>query len=476
MRVILIQPSAEGGAIGLLPHEQGAGIGCKPPIGLLSIATVLSRAGHEVRILDALALGFDIKETIDETIQWKPDLVGISAWTDYWYSALQTGKGLREALPQIHICFGGPHVGIYPEETLESTVADSIIAGDGEAPMLHLCQALEQNCSVESHPGLHLAGNPVQPGPGRVYIEKDLDRFAPPDRRLLDHSPYGSVLGKGEALTTMITSRGCPHRCTFCKLDFQKSAFRSAQSVVDEFREIASLGFKEVEIYDDTFTASRSRTEDICRMLIQENTGIHWAIRDRVNRADPELLRLMHKAGCRRVHYGVESGVNRILKEMRKGITTNQARKAAAMAKDAGMTVLTYFMFGGWSETKEEMQDTIRFALELNAEYSEFSILIPYPGTELYSTALKQGAIESDYWREHALNPQPGLRHQVIEKNLSLDELKKVRDQAVRSFYFRPSYLIRQLCSINSPGELVRKGRMGLDLLRATAFQGRRPK
>lgn len=471
MRVLLIQPTAQGGAVSLLAHEQGAGIGCKPPMGLLGIATHLAVHGFEVRILDALALGFGVEQTVREAIQWQPDVIGVSAWSDYWYCAHRTASELRKALPNAHVVIGGPHVGIYPEETLQSGACHSIVAGDGESPMLHLCRALEKGVPP-NHAGLHLAGAAVSESATRLHIEDDLDAIGYPDRRLLDHSLYGSVLGKGRPLTTMMTSRGCPNRCTFCKLDFQKPKFRSAESVVAEFCDLASLGFGEVEIYDDTFTWSRERVEAICRGLIRENTGITWAIRDRVNRADADLLRLMHEAGCRRVHYGVESGVDRMLREMKKGITTEQARNAVRLAKEAGMTVLTYFMFGGWSESAQDMEQTIRLALELDADYCEFSILIPYAGTELYRTALREGAIATDYWREHALNPKPNFRHQVIERNLNLAELAAMRDKAVRSFYFRPRYMLRQLRAVGSPGELARKARMGFDLLRATLGRG----
>jgi radical SAM superfamily enzyme YgiQ (UPF0313 family) len=318
-----------------------------------------------------------------------------------------------------------------------------------------------------SLPGLHFRGHGVKPSPDTFFVEGDLDDLPNPDRTLLPIKNYNSVLGKAEYVTTMITSRGCPHRCTFCKLNFQKNVARSAASVVKEFRQIHALGIREVEIYDDTFTWSRNRLREICEGLIEANLGMTWAIRDRVSSAsvDPNLLRLMYRAGCRRIHYGVESGVQRVIDRMQKRITLDQARKAVCLAKEAGMTVLTYFMFGNLDETVEDMYRTIEFALELDAHYAQFSITIPYAGTEMYEEALESGLITYDYWKEYAREPIPNfLPPQLIEDHASLETLMSIRNKAVRRFYFRPRYILREFRKLDSFYEFVRKARMGLQL------------
>ena len=151
-------------------------------------------------------------------------------------------------------------------------------------------------------------------GTDLAYYETDLDHIPPPDRTLLPIAAYTSVLAKNQLITTMITSRGCPYSCVFCKIKQQKPLQRSAAQVIAEFEEIHRLGIAEVEIYDDTFTWSHKRVREICLELIRRNYGITWAVRDRVSNVRKETLDLMRRAGCTRIHYGIESGSNRVLK------------------------------------------------------------------------------------------------------------------------------------------------------------------
>lgn len=470
MRIMLFQPPVVGGVKSLLPQvdENSEGIGFKPPLGLIYLATTLKvLGGHEVKVVDCLAQRLSIENAVQRARDYEPDLIGISGWTDFWYPAYKLGEALKAWLPEVHLVYGGPHVSIFPEATLAVPFVDSIIVGDGEIPLLCLANMLTQGRLKPGVPGLYCKNpeelNPEEP----IFIMQNLDLLPIPDHNILPLRLYSSVLSKGSQVTTMITSRGCPHRCIFCKLHFQKTVCRSSESVVEEFRQIQELGIKEVEVYDDTFTWSKSRVVEICNSLIKSGNTVNWAIRDRVDKADPRLLELLYRAGCTRVHYGVESGVDRVLKRMRKGITTQQARRAVALAKETGMTVLTYFMFGNLDESVEDMQRTIDFALELDADYSEFSITIPYPGTELYNTALQSGLISHDFWREHAQKP---VKHfqipQVIENHADLPALIKIRNQALRRFYFRPRYLWRQLKNVDNFQQIVKQSRLGGQLLK----------
>lgn len=471
IRVMLIQPPATGAVRSLLPqvdNEGGEGIGYKPPLGILYVASmVAASSSHDVRVIDAQAMGLGIDDIVEEAARFQPELIGISAWTDFWYPAFELGRRLKQAIPNMHLCYGGPHVGIYSAETLAVSHADSVVVGDGEVPFLHLCNMIANHTLDNGFPGLHLADAGLKPAPALFYIHNDLDALPHPDRTLLPINIYGSVLAKGNLVTTMITSRGCPHQCTFCKLNFQKTVVRSAASVVEEFQKIHALGIREVEIYDDTFTWSRKRLREICEGLIEADLQIEWAVRDRVSSSalGDGLLALMYKAGCRRIHFGIESGSEAVIKLMKKRITTKQATEAVRLAKRAGLTVLTYFMFGNDGETVEDMNLTIDFAIALDADYAQFSITIPYAGTELYLKALEDGTISRDYWLDYAKNPTPDFTPpEIIEREATLETLLKIRDKAVRHFYFRPRYLLRQIGKLRSHGEFLRKARMGIQL------------
>lgn len=471
LRILLVQPPDKGGVRSLLPHfEEGTeSIGFKPPLGILYIATSLKeRSQHEVQVIDCVAERLTFDQLQSRAKAFQPDVVGISAWTDFWYPAYRSGELIKSALPDVHICYGGPHVAIYPEETLDAPFIDSVVVGDGEIPFLYLCNMVSHGVADNSLPGLHLAAGGVKSQPDTFYIEGDLDAVGIPDRTLLPIDNYNSVLSREAFVTTMITSRGCPHQCTFCKLNFQKTIARSAESVIEEFRRIQALGIREVEIYDDTFTWGKQRLEDICNGLIREGIKVQWAVRDRVTRVDPALLNLMWKAGCRRIHFGVESGVQNVIDRMKKRITLDQARAAVKAAKAARITVLTHFMFGYLDESVEEMEQTIRFALELNPHYAEFSITIPYAGTEMYETALANGMIDKDYWRRYALHPVENfVSPRLMDTPADITTLTEIQAKAVRSFYFRPSYLVREVLKLGSFLELVRKARMGYRLLQS---------
>lgn len=467
IRVLLIQPSAQKGVHSLLAQvdEDSTSIGAKPPLGLLYLASTLKQqTSHEIKIIDALTLHLDPDEILKEAIRYQPHIIGISAWTDFWYPAFSLGRILKKHLPNTFLVYGGPHVSIYYRETLEFPFVDAVIAGDGEIPLINLSQMVTNNSFHNNIPGLHLK----QYGPKKtepIYIQKDLDSLPIPDRTLVPINLYGSILSKTGQSTTMITSRGCPWKCVFCKLSFQKTLSRSAENILEEFRQIRELGIKEVEIYDDTFSWSRKRVSEICSHLIKDNNTVKWSIRDRVNRADPKLLELMFKAGCRRIHYGIESGVDRVLEDIGKRITIEEARNAVRWAKDAGMTVLTYFMFGLPGETVEDMKETVNFALELDSDYCEFSITIPYPATEMYHTALKNRLISSDYWQEYARNPAPDFcPPQLIEEFADQEKLISIQKKAIRRFYFRPKYLTKQLLTLKSINEFRQKANMGIKL------------
>lgn len=469
--VVLVQVPMEGTIRTVNKAWDGQWISFKPPIGLLSIATTVRdrMVDADVHIIDSQAQRFGIRETVDAVVALQPDVVGISAWTDSWWAAHEIGREAKERLPETHLCYGGPHVGIFPAETLACNFVDSIICGDGEIPFASLCEKLK-------YLGIWGGGGTI-PGVytrdtcrnGVIYFTTPvLDDLPIPNRSLLDTGLYRSVFAKEEKITTMVTTRGCPNACIYCKLNATRLKSRSAEKVIEEFRGIRELGIKEVEVYDDTFTWSKERVTKICRAMIRENMQIRWAIRDRVNNADRELLKLMHDAGCIRVSYGIESGVEKIQKVMKKNISLEQCRNAVKWAREAGIETTTFFMFGMLEETVADMSESIRFARELDADYSGFLIVTPFPGTELYERALKTGIIPHDFWREFAKNPiRDFMVPNVIEDKATLDELLAIQRKAIRSFYMRPSYLWRNLKKVGGLKEFYRKASIGTKVLMA---------
>ena len=466
MKLLLIYPPTKQGVQSLLLQTEGEGIGNKPPLGLLYIASFVHKnSDHEVFVIDMNSSSAGEDEIFQKIRTLSPDVIGISCWTDFWYPIVRVIKLIKEFSPEVHITLGGPHVGIYSKEILAYDGVDSIILGDGEAPMLSLLNHLS-NDEPLMKVGVYLKNSPP-PDELHFYVEKNIDDLPFPERTLLPLEDYHSVLAKGSTIATMITSRGCPHRCVYCKLHFQKPVSRKAESVVDEMAQIERLGFHELEIYDDTFTWSLKRVIKICQLIIQRGIKLKWSVRDRVSNISEEVLDLMYQAGCNRIHLGIETGNERILKNIKKKISLEQAKRSVAVAKRRGLKVLTYFMVGLPGETEKDVMETIDFAINIDSDYAEFNVCIPYPGTEMYHDALSKKIIPLDFWREYLYHPVPNFKIPYLyEEFLTKEGMTRLSNLATKKFYFRPKVIVRELLSCSSFNEFQKKARMGLSLAR----------
>ncbi len=453
-------------------ETENSSIGAKPPLGPMYVAAYLkAHSDHEVRILDCQvenSSDSDIKNFIEH---YRPHLVGISTWTDYWYDAWQCIQIIKSVDPSIHVSVGGPHASIYPETILEYSGCDSVIVGDGEVPFYWLANGISNSDIPDTLPGLHIKSRGVQLGDQKFYIHGELDTLAPPVRTMLPYKNYVNVIGQSAYSTTMITSRGCPYSCTFCKLSFQKTLSHSAEYVVDEFQRIYDLGISEIQVYDDTFTWSKQRLIDICKGIVDRGIKIDWAIRDRVSSPTAETMEWLAKAGCTRIHFGVESGSDKTLRTIKKNITTDQALNAFKLSKSFGLQTLAYFMIGLPGETIDDMRETFRFAKTLDPDYATFGVMVPYAGTEIYDEGLRSGIIPVDYWQQFAKHPEPNFVLPFFwEEFLSQKQLLQLRDEGTRGFYFRPRYLLREIRKLSTISELKRKAQMAASLFQSSVM------
>ena len=468
-RVALVQPTCQQGVRSLFTqHKNGKeGIGHKPPLAVLILGTYLrSENFKNVHCIDAQLDNLSPEETVEHLIKLNPDLVGFTVWTDFWYSAWKTIEILKKKLPNCKVILGGPHCSVFPKDSLEASSADYVVRGDGEELLLNVVKSLSSHQSVKEQPGLYRKehGHVLEPSCDLATIV-DPSNIPFPDRLLLPYERYTSVLSSKDFETTMITSRGCPHKCNFCKMDVQKVYCRTAEQVVEEFKAIADLGITDVQVYDDTFTWSKKRVIELCERLIDSDIKVNWAIRDRVKRADPDIYKLMKKAGCYRIHFGVETGSEPILEATGKATTLLEAENALALAKQENFATMAYYMFGFPDETLEDAQKTIDFSLKLDADYSLFNIVIPYPGTSLYDLALARNIIPFDFWLEYTRHPTPdfSIPH-LIEQELGRADLIKLKNTALRKHYLRPKRIYKEIKTIRSLKELRRKTNMAFDI------------
>ena len=471
MNVLLINPPARftlsGNNAPFVKEHRGA---C-PPLGLMYVAAYLrEHTSHHVQIIDCHAEGIDFDRLGGFIAEGRPNIVGISTMTFTLLNAVETVRLAREAAPDAKIVLGGPHVHLYPDETIRLPGVDYLVQGEGERPFAELLDAIDAGEKTpDGIPGVvHRDGDSIINN-GMPGLIGDLDSIPFPARDLTRIDLYSSLLASRSRVTTLITSRGCPYRCSFCERSHLGKKFRprSAGNVVDEIQSCVEMGISEILFYDDTFNIDRDRVMAICEDILSRGLNVLWDFRGRVDRVDLDMLRTARRAGCRRIYFGVESGVPQHLQALNKGFDLDTVREGFRLARHAGISTLGYFMIGLPNETREEMHQTIKFALELRPDFAHIGILTPFPGTPIYRDGLAAGVIKRDYWREFAADPRPGFVPPYWPGGLSAEELDELRAHGYKSFYLRPRYVVRELLKIRSLAEFGRKVRAGIAVMRS---------
>lgn len=434
MKVMLVNP----------PYEESTYV--TPPLGIAYIASVLIRSGHKLKIIDAPAMSYDYPAVKREIEGFSPDLVGITSMTPTIKGAVKTAE-IAKSIAPVPVVIGGPHASIMPDETAKLKDVDIVVRGEGEEVMRTLLGAMESEEDIKTVRGISFKKNGrVVHTPNMPLIE-DLDVLPFPARDLLAGGNYRQHVGHPTSFATMITSRGCPHNCIYCtKAIFGRQyRFRSAANVIEEIQQVISeYKVKEIVFYDDAFTANRRRTIELCDEIVKNNIDVTWKCESRVDTVDREVLQKMKKAGCDIIAYGVESGSDELLNTIGKRTTTEKIREAFKTTKEVGIQTLAYIMIGIPGETKETIQKTLDFTIELDPDYVQFSIATPYPQTELYNIAKEKGYLKEDSWSKYAYtgdSATPVMRTEALtQEELSL-ELKRM----IRKFYLRPHYVLKQL-------------------------------
>lgn len=435
-----------------------------PALGLCYLAAAARLDGHEVLIADAIARQLDSEALTREVVDFRPDLVGITATTIAIGTAARWSEGLRRQLPKVPIVVGGPHPTAVPEETLRRfPVFDAAAVGEGEATLRELLR----DGLVESVAGLVFRrGGELVRTPARGFLA-DLDTLPAPAFDLLPgfpraYRPPAHTFVQLPA-ATLVTSRGCPKRCTFCDRSVFGNRFRahSAAYVLKLIGELCDrYGVRELIFYDDTFMVDPRRVEAICRGLLDAGRRLSWSCFGRVDFVNPDLLKLMRRAGCWQIGYGIESGHPEILKKMDKGADLETMKRALTWTRAAGIQSKGFFIIGNAGETEATIEATIRFALDSDLDDFQITNLTPFPGSAIYATAAREGAFEPD-WEKMNM-----LKITFVPTGLTAELLERKQREAYRRFYLRPSVILRNLLrAVRHPAQLVRLWRGGWSLL-----------
>ena len=468
MKILLIVPPEKNMIVSNTPSIVDEEQGFFPHLGVMYMASFLrENTDHKVRILDTIVNRYDYKDIERELTKYNPDVVGIPALTFNIIDTLKVAALSKKVNNECKIILGGPHVNLFPNETITQKNIDFLVLGEGEITFTELVDSLNNKTPLKKVKGVVFkeGGKIIKTEP-RPLIN-DLDNLPFPARDLTQYKKYYSLLAKRSPITTMFTSRGCPYKCVFCDRPHLGKVFRarSAENVFEEMKECVRMGIHEIAIYDDTFTVDKKRVNDLCNLIIKNKLDVSWDIRARVDTIDKGLLRLLYKAGCERIHFGVEAGTQKILNNLRKGITIEQVTKAFRWSRQVGITTLAYFIIGSPGETLKEINQTFNFALKIRPDYLHLSAMTPFPGTELYRVGLQKGIIKKDYWKEFASNPSKDFKAPFWTENLSEKQLAHLLIKGYKKFYTRPSYIIKSLLKIRTFEEFKKKAKAGIKVI-----------
>lgn len=439
-----------------------------PPLGLLYVAASIQRdrPRHEVSLFDYNAGSKTYEDLLPTLMEIRPDVVGMTAYTYTLYDLYRVCELVRQYLPETKIVLGGPHIDVYPDETLRQPFVDFLVKGEGEITFLELLDHFEGVRSIESVRGVYWrnAAGQAQFTGIRTTIG-DLDSLAIPDRRLLASKGYRSIVNPNYLETTMITSRGCPFSCNFCDQGGNKYRYRSPRNVVDEMEACQAAGMQFIQFTDDTFNLFPKKVKHLCLEIIERKVQIPWSFRGRVDQVDDEMFELLARANCKRVFFGVESGSDSMLEVIGKRITTAETRRAFALARQHGIETIGYFMMGFPNETEEQIMETINLAKSIGAAYAYVSITLPLPTAPLWQEVTRDPRFPRDYLRNYTLSPSPEFEMLPWSNLFTLRQLYRFNKRFYREFYFRPAYVLQRLRDVKSAVELARKALAGLSLL-----------
>ena len=442
MKILFINPPARK------PEYQSIVV---PPLGLLYVASHLKNAGYDIRIKDAFAEGMDWQAFADYIQNVKPDVLGIGGMSPVIDT---TFKAIRIARPYTkHIILGGPHSSLYRYHTFQQCPEiDYIVIGEGEETALELIRTIVEDKTTAGIEGI--ITKDIKNDDRKVL--PDVDKLHHPDRRLIPNHLYKYPLLKYRQVTTMMTSRGCPYDCSFCDKSIFGSTWRprSVDSVLAEIDEIVNIHrIQSIILYDDLFTVDKERVVGICEGILQKGYKISWKCEGRVNLVDFDLMKLMKRAGCQIIAYGVESANQTGLDYLNKNTTVDQTIRAFELTRSAGIHTMAYFILGIPVETFDDELKSIDLAKKIKATYAQFSILSPYCGTKVYDDAIRNGW----YAEIDAHNPMDrDLKRPVsLSENWDEEKLQRILRLAHRKFYFRPAYIAELLMSLKSTHQLI---------------------
>lgn len=441
-----------------------------PPLGIVYLASVLAEKGVRVKVIDANILKQGNDEVLNQIVDFKADLVGISLSIVTARAGIELCRKIKQK-SKLPVILGGPYPSDNSEYVINASEADIIAYGESEQTLVEICMGAPLD---EVDGILYRSGGKVKKNRPRALLE-DLDSLPFPDYGFLPPLKKYKNRARKTPCGPIMTSRGCPFGCTFCNHNIFGKSFRarSPENVVGEIDSLMEKhGIRQLDVLDDNFTLDMQRANKIFDTLIKDEYGLAVNLTNgvRADRVDRPMVSRMGDAGVFKVNVGVESANKETLDKIHKSLDLESVFDAVAWMREEDIQTVGLFILGFPWETRREVENTIDFAKKLNPSYSSFTILIPYPGTEMY-----------DYLHENGLLDVEGLAsgidtgffsHKMYHKceHLSEKEVYVLQKKAYNSFYLRPSKMREMALGIKSPSEMKWVFETGYSILKNIIF------
>jgi len=435
-----------------------------PPMGVGYLAAYLKKTLNlDVSVIDAtFTRSFGI--ILNKLREYKPDILGIYVDAVMTKDAISIADWARNN--KLYTILGGPQATVLPEAFIAH--ADVIVRGEGELILAEVIRSYGTN-DLSHIPGIWWKknGEIIKNAPNQNFIR--LDEMPFPERELLpmdkylDYWNYLDVIDPDKCGTTMIVSRGCPFSCSYCQPTIKemfgnKIRFRSPRNVAEEIKTLKEqYNIEGIFFHDDTFTIDYSWLQEFCRILENDKLSILWGCNSRIDTVNENMLRMMYQVGLRKIHFGIESGSQRILDNIyNKKIKIEQVKNVISLTRKIGIHTMGFFMLGAPSETEKDINKTISFAKNLRLEEASFFLTTPLVGTYLYNSILNNNKYridpryeDFDYYSQYS-----------IKGGISHNRIKFLRLKAFLFFYlhpFRLKYIMKYLFSIRGFKRLLNK-------------------
>ncbi|MCI1273746.1 MAG: B12-binding domain-containing radical SAM protein [Clostridiaceae bacterium] len=427
-----------------------------PPTDLMYLAAISEQVG-----LDAMIEDYSQGGNFEQDLKtFKPDYLIVNVAMPTLENDLKVFVTAKKINPNIVTIAKGATFLTFSKDILEKNPdLDIVIRGEAELTLKEILEGKQyfDILGMSYRNNGEIVENEIRP-----FIE-NLDELPFPARNLVDNSIYRRP-DNNKVQATIKVSRGCPFHCFFClatPTQGEKVRKRSVENIIEEIKEcVEKYNITNFLFWSDIFDIDKSWTMDLCNKIIESGLKITWSANTRADTADFEMAKLMYKSGCRLVSIGVESGSQYMLDKMGKNITLNDVRRTVKLFRKAKIRIYNYFVIGLPWETEETVEETIKFAIELNSDFISFYTATPLPGTRFYDYATEHSLFDNDTSFKSAY-----FYPAVNTHSLSKDRIFELHKSAIKRFYLRPKYILRMLFKIRSLYEIKSYFTAGMNVL-----------